>query len=222
MITNRSRTVRLVSTCTVSCALIRHDAISRADWCWLVSASIDSFVGNPWARSRSCGTPNRRRSTTPEYPSLPAGRGTPRHHHGARRRPHCWCETWDRDPSPGGDGRGRHRAVAVGSDSDWLATHRDMGRWRTARVLRRDRSWHGRVDDRSASRRTSVARSPSNRRVGRRTAPPRQATDAVVLPSRGMAGMDVPRPASRPILVGVERHREWPHRRTAIRRDLRC
>jgi hypothetical protein len=104
MITNRSRTVRLVSTCAVSCALIRHDAISRADWCCLVSASVDSFVGNPWARSRSCGTLNRRRSTAPEYPSLRAGRGSPRHHHGARRRPHCWCETWDRDPSPGGDG----------------------------------------------------------------------------------------------------------------------
>ncbi len=104
MITNRSRTVRLVPTCAVSCALIRHDAFSRADWCCLVSANTDSFVGNPWARSRSCGTRNRRRSTAPEYPSVPAGRGSPRHHHGARRRPHCWCETWDRDPSPGGDG----------------------------------------------------------------------------------------------------------------------
>jgi hypothetical protein len=104
MITKPSRTVRLVSVCTVACALIRHDAISRADWCCLVSASIDSFVGNPWARRAALQQSNRCRGTAPEYPSLRAGRGSLRHHHGARRRPHCRCETWDSDPSPGGDG----------------------------------------------------------------------------------------------------------------------
>ncbi len=63
MITKPSGTVRLVSTCTVSCALSRHDAFSRTDWCCLVSASIDSFVGNPWARRSAAPQSNRRRST---------------------------------------------------------------------------------------------------------------------------------------------------------------